>query len=158
MTRNWKLFIAAALCAAAFGRAWAQAPQFATLDIEFENAVGYGDNVADPSQRATSPNPVTPTSIINLTPFVGIADIVSVNGKPVKGSMVDAGRLVQLIRSPAPGQAIADLALRGGMVNIYLEILQSDGTPVGSIMTFGFTGGGPPPERRRGPVHSRAVS
>ncbi len=157
MTRNLKLFIAAALCAAAFGRAWAQAPQFATLDIEFENAVGYGDNVADPSQRATSPNPVTPTSIINLTPFVGIADIVSVNGKPAKGSWVLGGRIIQLVPSPMPGQAIGDLG-RGALVDIHIEILQADGTRVGSIMTSGFTGGPAPPGSPPGRFCNLAVT
>jgi hypothetical protein len=84
MTRNRTIFFTAALCGAALGRAWAQAPQVATLDIEWENAVGYGDDVADPARRTTSPNIVTPANIINLTPFVGIADIVSVNGKPAE--------------------------------------------------------------------------
>src|ERR1700730_8796337 len=41
MIRNWKSLISATICAVAFGRALAQAPQFATLDIEWENAVGY---------------------------------------------------------------------------------------------------------------------
>ncbi len=74
-----KVFVTAAVCAA-FGRAWAQAPQFATLDIEWENAVGYVDVV--------SPNPRT------FMPFYGIADIVSVNGKPDRGSWVLGGRLI----------------------------------------------------------------
>jgi hypothetical protein len=144
MTRNWNRTLAAAFCAVSFGQAWAQAPRVATLDIEWENGVVYIDDLADPSRLVTSPASVTP-NVRNFMTFMAIGDIVSVKGKPAKGSMVDSGRLVQLVRSPAPGQAIADLALRGGMVDIYLEILQDDGTPLGSIMASGFTGGGPPP-------------
>jgi hypothetical protein len=143
MTRKWNGIIAAVFCSAA-GQAWAQAPRLATLDIDWENAVVYIDDVADPSRFVSSPTPVTPT-LRNFMTFLAIGDIVSVNGRPAKGSFVDRGRVVQLIRTPAPGQAISDLALRGGMVEIHLEILHSDGTPVGTIMTSGFTGGGPLP-------------
>src|SRR5713226_7369915 len=114
MTRNWNRTLTAVFCAVAFGRAWAQAPRVASLDIEWENAVVYIDDLADPSRLVTSPTSVTP-NVRNFMTFMAIGDIVSVNGKPAKGSMVDSGRLVQLVRSPAPGQAIAD-ALRGGMV------------------------------------------
>jgi hypothetical protein len=157
MTRKCKPYIAAAICSIAVGQAWAQAPRVATLDIEWENAVGYGDNLADPSQRATSPDPVTPASIINLTPFVGIADIVSVNGKPAKGSWVLGGRIIQLVPSPMPGQAIGDLG-RGALVDIHIEILQADGTRVGSIMTSGFTGGPAPPGSPPGRFCNLAVT
>src|ERR1700732_1935514 len=133
MTRKkWKSLITAALCAVFFGRAWAQEPRVATLDIAWENAVVYIDDLADPAKLVASPNPVTP-NVRNFMTFMAIGDIVSVNGKPAKGAWVNGGRLVQLVRSPAPGQAIGDLALRGGMVDIKLEIIQSDGTPVGSI-------------------------
>jgi len=124
-----KVFVTAAVCAA-FGRAWAQAPQFATLDIEWENAVRYVDVV--------SPNPRT------FMPFYGIADIVSVNGKPARGSWVLGGRLIALFPTPMPGQAIGDLG-RATLVDMHLEILQADGARVGSIMTSGFTGGNAPP-------------
>jgi hypothetical protein len=91
-------------------------------------------------------------------PFLAIGDIISVNGKPAKGSWVDSGRLVQLFRNPAVGQAISDLAVRGGMVDIHLEILQSDGTPVGSIMTSGFTGGSAPPGLPSGLFFNQTVT
>src|SRR3954454_3562028 len=144
MNGNWDRMIAAVLYGAAFATAWAQAPQPAILDIEWENAVVYINDVADPSKLVGSAAPVIP-NIRNFMTFMAIGDIVSVNGKPAKGSMVDRGQLAQLVRNAAPGQAVADVALRGGMVDLYLEILQTDGTPVGSIMAAGFTGGGPPP-------------
>src|SRR5436190_1012504 len=103
MTRNWNRILAAAICTIAAGQAWAQAPRVATLDIEWENAVVYIDDLADPSRLVASPTSVTP-NVRNFMTFMAIGDIASVNGKPVKGSMVDSGRLVQLVRSPTPGQ------------------------------------------------------
>jgi hypothetical protein len=145
MTKNWKPFIALLLSATAAGQAWAQAPRIAGLDIAFENGVTYGDP-GDPFQYATSPTPPVVTSAPkNFGNYIVIADIVSVNGKPAKGSMAARGRVIGLFRNATPGQAISDLSVRGGLVDTYLEILQSDYTPVGTITAFGFTGGGPPP-------------
>ena len=143
MLRNWKFFLTAAICAAV-GRAWAQAPRGITLDIAWENSVGYLDDVPDPARLVTSPGALT-TNIRNFMRFIAVADIVSVNGKPAKGNWVLGGRLVQVFRSPMPGQAIGDLAVRGSMADIHLEILDTDGTPIGTIMTSGFTGGVAPP-------------
>jgi hypothetical protein len=84
MIRNWKSLISATICAVAFGRALAQAPQFATLDIEWENAVGYVEDLADPSKLVTSASTID-ANIRNFMPYFGIADIVSVNGKPARG-------------------------------------------------------------------------
>lgn len=143
MTRNWKLFIAAGLCAATFGRAWAQAPQFATLDIEFENYVNYVNDPADPSKLATSPNMVT-ANIRNFMTTIIFGDVVAVNGRPAKGSLVVRTQFIMLVPSPMPGQAIGDVAPQGALGDIYLEILQADGTRVGSLMTAGGFGGAPP--------------
>lgn len=130
-------------CAVSLIRAWAQAPQQSILDIEWENAVGYIDDLADPSKLVTSSS-VASANIRNFMPLFSIGDIVSVNGKPAKGSWVLGGRIVQLVPGPLPGQAIGDLG-RGAMVEVTFEILQNDGTSVGSIMTSGFTGGAAPP-------------
>src|SRR5437867_5858684 len=120
MIRRSKLFITAALCAGALREAWAQAPQFVTLEIERENTVGYVGDLADPSKLATSPNMVN-TNIRNFMPFIGVADIVSVNGKPAKGSWISKGQFVMLGPSPTPGQGIADVA-RGSVAVINVEI------------------------------------
>jgi len=156
MIRNRKGFIAAALCTVAFGQAWAQAPQAANLDIEWENAVGYIEDLGDPSKLATSPGVLT-ANIRNFMPFIAIADIISVNGKPAKGSWVLGGRIIQLVPSPAPGQAIGDLG-RGALVDVHFEILQRDGTRIGSIMTSGFTGGPAPPGSPSGLFLNLAVT
>jgi uncharacterized protein (TIGR03437 family) len=144
MTRKWKPYITAAVCVVTVGQAWAQAPRAVTLDIEWENSVGYLDDLPDPSKLVTSPGIAT-LNLRNFMRFIAIADIISVNGKPAKGTWVLGGRLVQVFRSPMPGQAIGDLAVRGSMADIHLEILDNDGTPVGTIMTSGFTGGNAPP-------------
>ena len=75
---------------------------------------------------------------------LGIADIVSVNGKPAKGNWVHSGRTVNMAPSPAAGQGVGDV-VRSGIVDVHFEILQADGTPIGSIMTLGFQGGPAPP-------------
>jgi hypothetical protein len=145
MITNHRLLLTAALWPVAFGQCWAQAPPIATLDITFENAVTYAD-LGDPLQYATSSSPpVITSSPKNFGNYLVIADIVSVNGKPARGSFVGRGRVFALFRNAMPGQAISDLSVRGGLVDTYLEILQSDNTPVGTITAFGFTGGGPPP-------------
>src|SRR6266851_2852500 len=134
--------IAAVICAAGFSQARAQTPRIATLDIGWENAVTYGDNYSL-SNYATSPTPPTPPPR-NFGAFMGIADIVSVNGKSARGNWVLRGRVIGLFPNPAPGQAIGDLG-RASTSDIYLEILQPDGTRVGTITTSGFTAGPTPP-------------
>src|SRR5260370_33880474 len=109
MTTKWKACITVAVCAAAFGRVWAQTPQVATLDIAWENGVAYGDDVGDPSRFAASPNPPVPGSVKNFVSFVAIGDIGSVNGKPAKESFVDGGRGIFLWRNPVPCRATSDL-------------------------------------------------
>jgi uncharacterized protein (TIGR03437 family) len=142
MIRN-NLMTLAALCAG-FGQVWAQAPQFATLDIGWENYVAYVNDVADPSKIGTSSGATNPSILKNFMTAILIADIVSVNGKPAKGNLSVRGQFVMLGSSPASGQAIADTS-RGALGDLYLEILQTDGTPVGSIMSTGFLAGSAPP-------------
>ena len=143
MMRTWKTIAAATFCALASGIARAQAPEFVILDIEWANEVAYFDDVADPSRLVTSPGP-TPVTVRNFMQLLFIADIVSVNGKPARGSLIFASRLIQAVPNPSPGQAIADLG-RFSIGEQHMEILQSDGTPVGSIMSSGFGGGPAPP-------------
>ena len=141
-TSKWNRILTAAFCAVAFVQAWAQTPQFATLDIEAENFVGYVNDLADPSKLAMSPNIVT-GNIRNFMTNIFIGDIVSVNGRPAKGDWIARGQFIMLVPNPMPGQAIGDTAqaLPG---DLYLEILQTDGTSVGSIRTAGGFGGAPP--------------
>src|SRR5437762_2086099 len=113
MITKWRPWIAAALCTFALRHAWAQGPLFATLEIERENTVAYVGDLADPFKIGTSSNMVN-ANLRNFMPFIGFADIVSVNGKPARGSWVARGDFIMLGPSPMPGQAIGDIA-RGSM-------------------------------------------
>ena len=113
------------------------------LEIQTENAVVYLDDVADPSKLASSPDIVPPRGR-NFMPWIYIGDIVSVNGQPAKGVAVARGMSIALRTSANPGLAIAD-TIRQDAQDFRFEIQQADGTPIGSIMAIGFSGGVPPP-------------
>jgi hypothetical protein len=143
MMQTFKSLAMVTLCAVAFGKGWAQTPDFAVLDIEWENSVAYIDDLADSSRLVTSTSPA-PTTVRNFMQALAIADIVAVNGRPARGSWVYSVRIIQLFPNPTPGQAIGDLG-RAGIGDVNFEILEIDGTRVGSIMASGFGGGPAPP-------------
>lgn len=143
MIGKWGLFIAAALCAATGREVWAQVPQFATLEIEWENGVTYHDIVTDPARRATSPNIVNAVSR-TFTRIISIADIASVNGKPARGSVVLNQFRLQMSSNPVPGQSIGE-GTKGAMGDQFLDIVHPDGTAIGTIMGAGFILATPPP-------------
>jgi len=115
------------------------------LTIQLENQVEYLQDISDVSKFATNPD-VTPPAPggRNFGVVTIIADIVSVNGQPAKGVYVGRTRAVLLGQSPSTGEAIADLN-RTAIREAIFEILKSDGTPIGSIVGLGFSGGAPPP-------------
>ena len=118
-----------------------------TLTIDLQNVVEYQGDIADPSRFATNPN-VTPSSAPrNFYVATLIGDIVAVNGQPAKGTYV--GRSRSVILSPTPtgaanSEAISDVT-RGALREHIFEILKNDGTPIGSIVSLGFSGGPAPP-------------
>ena len=59
-----------------------------------------------------------------------------------------------LARAPTPGQAIADTA-HTSLRSHTFEILKIDGTPVGTMMSFGLDGRQPPPGAHSNPVATR---
>jgi len=156
MLIHWKSLLTAALCAVVLRQASAQAPQITTLDIEWENAVVYTDNLADPAKLVTSANAVN-LSLRNFMPNITIADIKSVNGKPAAGYWASKARFIMLSPNPTPGQAIGDTG-RGALAETHLEILHADGTRIGSIMSTGFAGGTAPPGASPGLLGNLAVS
>jgi len=123
-------------------KAPAQEPP-AILAIQLQNGVAYSDDLPDPSKLATSPAAARPVSRTFMR-WVAINDIVSVNGKPAKGAEVHRGTVISLIPNASPGQAIAD-ASRANIHDFCFEIQQADGTPIGSIMATGLSGGASPP-------------
>ena len=112
-----------------------------TVDVD---GTGYSFDETDRSRVARDINvsPATPTA--NFNEFVTLFDVVEVNGKRAKGVLVSSGIILMLRPDPAPGQAIADV-MRGSFYHSYLELLQEDGTPVGTLTTDGFFGGPAPP-------------
>ena len=96
----------------------------------------YFNNVSDYAMLASNPDRTNingnPRS---FTPGTIIGDITAVNGKLATG--IFNGRWNFLLPTgPAPALA----TLRAGMQDGFLEILQADGTPVGSIMYTGCLG------------------
>src|SRR5437867_2781508 len=127
-------------------RSGADAPGCCTEDkIDLKDFVPYQIDVSDYAKLATDSGIVmTAAPPRAFASFSTIADVVAVNGRPAKGTFVDRVGWVRLRPDPQPGQAIADTT-RSVMVEWHCEILQEDGTPVGSIAGIGMNGGGAPP-------------
>ena len=146
LRRHWKTALATALYAAAccqLGLAQVAPPSI--LQIDVANNVLYDEDASDVSKFATAPNAIPDSHAgKNFNRAVGIADIVAVDGQPVTGTHMRSAVNVGLRTAPVPGQAIAD-TVRVGLAIFTFEILKSDGTPIGTIMTEGFAGGTAPP-------------
>ncbi|HLK63849.1 MAG TPA: hypothetical protein VKU19_10450 [Bryobacteraceae bacterium] len=124
------------------------------LTIDVQNVVEYQGDISDPSKFGTNPK-VTPSAGVGVFSVnVVFGDIVAVNGEPAKGVYV--GRPVGVVLTPTPkaGQAIADAA-HASLRSHTFEILKSDGTPIGTMMSFGLDGGLPPPGAPSNPVAVR---
>src|SRR5436305_10295363 len=104
-----KTALAIALCAACTQFSSAQVAPPVILHIALTNNVLYFQDTSDISKYATEPN-VTPVtaSLRNFHRVEGIADIVAVNGQPMKGTYANAAAAMALRTAPTPGQAIAD--------------------------------------------------
>jgi hypothetical protein len=124
-----------------------QSPQPTTLVIDINNYVEYQDDTPDSSKYATNSKITPSTPPKNFFVATALADIVAVNGQPARGAFVQRSRAV--ILSPAPGtsavaEAISDVT-RAAVREQIFEIQQADGTPVGTIVGLGLSGGPNPP-------------
>jgi uncharacterized protein (TIGR03437 family) len=121
-----------------------------TLQVDVENFVVYTYDVTDPTKFATDPSRTASSlglqqgGLKTFTPIIGIADIVAVNGMPTKGTWLTRGTVLNLQTSALPGQAIAD-TIRANMTEQVFEILQTNGTPIGTIMASEVGFGVAPP-------------
>ncbi len=122
----------------------AQAGSATTLIVDSDNVVAYLRDAADPTRFATSQTPLVGVLGRNFNHYEVIGDIVSVNGVAVRGTW--RATLLGLVShpTPQPGQGIAD-TFRTATALWTMEILQLDGTPIGTIFGFGLTSGDPPP-------------
>ena len=142
---HWKTALTTALCAAAFSQlGLAQVAPTTILQIDVENQVEYDLDVSDLAQWATNPNVVRNQPPRNFDFAVGAADIVAVNGQPAKGTVAFRAWAMLLSTAPSDGGMIADIPATS-MRHVAIDILQSDGTPVGIITAFGFGGNNAPP-------------
>jgi uncharacterized protein (TIGR03437 family) len=80
----------------------------------------------------------------NFFTSIILADVVVVNGSPVKGMMVARGQQLSLSPTPNPAQAISDVA-RSTYFHLAFEFLKPDGSPIGSVFATGMFPGTPPP-------------
>lgn len=134
----------------------AQALPTKPLEIDTENEVVYITDVFDYSKFASDPNRTTSQAPPrNFATFLQIGDIVAVDGEPAKGTRVIWGRVLRLRPNAAAGDAIADVN-RTNILEEYYEILQPDGTPVGTIVATGLGSGVPAPGAPT--VHALAIT
>jgi uncharacterized protein (TIGR03437 family) len=113
------------------------------LTVEVKNYVPYHIDVPDPATFASNPG-ITPGTPRVFQRFVFIGDIVSVNGQPAKGIWTATVVTLQTSLTPTAKQAIAD-GVRNNIIEMYFDLMQADGTPIGTIMTSGLTRGSPAP-------------
>jgi hypothetical protein len=115
------------------------------LTIVTEHQTAYRSDVTDYSLLATQPGPIN--QAIEPRTFgetLLLGDIVSVNGRRVKGTQTVMVTNIVMGPNPAPGQAIAD-ATRTAWAERNFDILDEGGRPIGSIRTSGMVAGPPPP-------------
>ena len=110
----------------------------------------YQDDIGVPSQYASKANVTPSTPPKNFYVATALADIVSVNGQPAKGTYIGRSRSVILNPMPAgtaTSEGIADVsrAEHPSSGACFSEIEQADGTPVGTIVSVGLSGGPAPP-------------
>ena len=123
---------------------FAQAPPPVILEIDIENYVQYWNDGGDPSKFAADATQRT-TMLRAFMETLHLADIVAVNGRPAKGTYINRSQLIRFNPAMTPGQSIADISRSGGPGIQAFEIVQADGTPIGTIMTQWLVGGSAPP-------------
>jgi len=140
---SWKIACVLAACAATLV---AQTPPVTILEIDSENFVIYVDDVNDRSKIATSQATQTYTGAEPRTfrENLSLADIVAVNGKPVKGVWSMSYRTQGAATTWSVGKPLTDFA--GGCLAVMTWILlHPDGSLIGTIAAVGNVSGVPAP-------------
>jgi hypothetical protein len=120
-------------------------PTGSIVTFEMENATLYVYDCPFPEVGSNPNNLGRPLITTGIYSGLGIADIVSVNGNPTKGTAYQRFSAAFLSSpNPAPGRPIADGA-RAGIAPWDLDFLNPDGTQIGTIHIDGFIGGNGPP-------------
>ena len=120
-----------------------QAPLEVRVDVN--NYVLYNYDTFDTSQFGTNPSS-THAMMKTYNYHISIGDIIAVGGKPAKGTLLCTHTMFVLSPTATVGsmKAIADTS-RSMVDDCSLEILDDDGTAVGTIFIHGLFGGAPPP-------------
>jgi uncharacterized protein (TIGR03437 family) len=106
------------------------------LNVDWENMVYYKGDVNDPSKISRDPVPTVPGATRAFQVSSGIADLVAINGKPIKGAFWYSGSVAAYRLNPPSGASIADFDGAGPYINSW-EILGPDGSWIGSLMGGG---------------------
>ncbi len=140
------VLLAAVYCTPGLG----QIAPATVLTVDAENTVQYIEDsvTVDLSRVGGTIRGATTSSISYWAKWVVVGDIVAVNGQPVKGTMFWNARAA-VIRPTAVGPGpntpgIGDIT-RNALIEAYFEILDTDGSQIGTIVALGMNAGSPPP-------------
>jgi hypothetical protein len=118
------------------------------LLVEIADSTAYVRDTTDLSLIATNPNPTPALPSRNFRQVVTVGDIVTVNGRPAKGTLIQVNTNFVLQPDAPVGAAIADIR-RNNWSESYFEFLLEDGLPMGAIRVSGLNSqvgfGLPPP-------------
>jgi hypothetical protein len=125
--------------------------------VNVNNFVLYNYDTFDTTQFGTN---AAATNVMMKTYnyHISIGDIVAMNGEPAKGTLLCTHTMFVLSPAAVVGsaRAIADTS-RAMIDDCSLEILKSDGTPVGTIFIHGLFGGPPAPGAPRAVARSNMI-
>jgi len=137
---NFTRSFAVAVLAVCFSAAQAQTPSYSILRIELVNATLYTSGYCGVSDQFKNANRLATPPVGG---GLGIADITSVNGQPVKGTAFETASSMLTSSTLTPGRFIADIT-NAFPAQWELVIENPDGTLIGSLHIAGI-GGGPAP-------------
>jgi len=116
----------------------------AVIEIDIENFRFYLFDSADFTKWGTNPNRVDVALHRNFNTMQAIGDVIAVNGQPAKGTITATAGSIGGDPVPMPGSSPSDVP--GTSRLIYeIDLLQPDGTPIGSLFAMGRNTGQPPP-------------
>jgi hypothetical protein len=108
------------------------------LHVEFVNAAAYFSGYCAVASIGMNSNKLTrPTPIPPFVGGVGVADIVSVNGTPVKGTAIESFNGALLSPTMTPGKSIGDFTAAPTNAAFELTFLNLDGTLIGTLEIHG---------------------
>jgi hypothetical protein len=121
----------------------AQPLNYSILRIELMNSTLYWRGYCGPSDLGKNSNKLPTVAGNPFGTAVGVADIVSVNGQPVKGTAIANVGIGTITPNFTPGSPIGDFQMVPNET-WYLAIMNLDGTVIGTLQIAG-SGAGPAP-------------